>query len=108
MELLCDGEVYDTRVLTAGNSWQYVWKALPAWSAAGKLHNWTLREQAVQYYDGVIWAEGDTFLVRNTYVGKKLPQTGQLWWPVPFLLAVGILLVLIGLICRRGIENEER
>ena len=101
VELLCDGEVYDTRVLTAGNSWQYVWKALPAWSAAGKLHNWTLREQAVQYYDGVIWAEGDTFLVRNTYVGKKLPQTGQLWWPVTGMSAAGLGFMTVGFFLKK-------
>ena len=101
VELLCDGEVYDTRVLTAGNSWQYVWKALPAWSSAGKLHNWTLREQAVQYYDGVIWAEGDTFLVRNTYVGKKLPQTGQLWWPVTGMSAAGLGFMTVGFFLKK-------
>lgn len=34
----------------------------------------------------------------------KLPQTGQLWWPVPILLSSGILLFGIGLILRRN-EN---
>lgn len=27
---------------------------------------------------------------------RRLPQTGQLWWPVPLLVAVGVLLFLIG------------
>jgi hypothetical protein len=26
----------------------------------------------------------------------KLPQTGQLWWPVPILTAVGLILIVIG------------
>ena len=34
--------------------------------------------------------------------GNKLPQTGQLWWPVPVLLAVGLLFVILGLLRRRG------
>lgn len=33
--------------------------------------------------------------------GSKLPQTGQLWWPVPVLIAAGLILIIIG-IARRG------
>lgn len=77
-------------------------------------------EKEMDDYTVTVTREGVTFVVTNTYTGDtpaappgkpaepKLPQTGQLWWPVPVLLAVGLLLVLIGLICRRGIENEER
>lgn len=36
-----------------------------------------------------------------------LPQTSQLWWPVPILSAAGLLLIAIGFICLRGIRNEE-
>ena len=39
--------------------------------------------------------------------GPTLPQTGQLWWPVPVLLAAGLLLVIIGLLRRRGTDHEE-
>ena len=28
---------------------------------------------------------------------RRLPQTGQLWWPVPILLTAGILLFVSGL-----------
>ncbi len=45
--------------------------------------------------------------VTPTPQGPKLPQTGQLWWPVPVLLAAGLLLVSIGLIYRRSNANEE-
>ena len=38
---------------------------------------------------------------------SKLPQTGQLWWPVPVLLSMGLLFILIGLIRRRGYKNEK-
>lgn len=37
----------------------------------------------------------------------KLPQTGQLWWPVPIMLFAGLLLVLMGLMQRRGVHNEK-
>lgn len=35
--------------------------------------------------------------------GEKLPQTGQLWWPVPVLACVGILFIIIGM----GYRREE-
>ena len=37
----------------------------------------------------------------NGVPGNKLPQTGQLWWPVPVLIAAGFLLIIFGLIRRR-------
>ena len=36
-----------------------------------------------------------------------LPQTGQLWWPVPMLAGAGVLLLLAGLIQRRRGEYDE-
>lgn len=35
-----------------------------------------------------------------------LPQTGQLWWPVPLLACAGLALFLVGWL-RRGGRNEE-
>lgn len=32
----------------------------------------------------------------------KLPQTGQLWWPVAVLIASGMVFIIAGLILRRG------
>lgn len=37
---------------------------------------------------------------------NKLPQTGQLWWPVPVLLFSGIVCVLVGVIRRKGGTHE--
>lgn len=45
---------------------------------------------------------------KPTEPSGKLPQTGQLWWPVPILLSVGILLVLIGLFRRKGTPYETK
>lgn len=36
-----------------------------------------------------------------------LPQTGQLWWPVPILLCVGLFCVTFGLLRRRGDDRER-
>ncbi len=37
----------------------------------------------------------------------SLPQTGQLWWPVPLLLALGLACLTAGLLRRRRAGNEE-
>ena len=36
-----------------------------------------------------------------------LPQTGQLWWPVPLLAASGMMLLLLGLIWNRRGRSDE-
>ena len=46
----------------------------------------------------------DELVFTNTYKDPA-PQTGILWWPVPVLLASGLLLVLMGIIRRRKYEN---
>lgn len=40
-------------------------------------------------------------------LGPKLPQTGMLWWPVPALAALGLLLLGAGILYRRREEEEE-
>lgn len=35
-----------------------------------------------------------------------LPQTGQLWWPVPALVCGGLFLILIGVVKRRSHKDE--
>lgn len=36
----------------------------------------------------------------------NLPQTGQLWWPVPLLAVAGMALVMLGLIVNRRNSDE--
>lgn len=50
-------------------------------------------------------SENDTSTVSGSQA--KLPQTGQLWWPVPVLLFAGALLFFIGFITDRLSENDE-
>ena len=112
IQLLRDGEVYDTVVLSAENGWRYSWSKLDAG------HRWSVTEDIPDGYTVTVRREGDAFVVTNTYSGKmpgkptdsggKLPQTGQLWWPVPLLLASGLLLVVLGLIRRRGADHAKQ
>lgn len=115
VSLLRDGKVYETVTLNAGNNWRYEWTALDA------SFSWRVCEDSVpDGYTSTVTQEGVTFIVTNsaenpgqdTPTGPsepeepKLPQTGQLWWPVPVLAAAGLLLVLSGLIIKKRDQNE--
>lgn len=43
----------------------------------------------------------------HTPGGKKLPQTGQLWWPVPVLTCGGLGCIVVGLLRRRRDGDED-
>lgn len=108
IRLMCDGEVYDTITLPEDGKWQHTWKDLDV------NHKWTVTEEKQSgYAKPEITKDGTTFTVTNTCNksgktgGGSLPQTGQLWWPVPMLISVGLLFIIAGVIRRRGIRNEK-
>lgn len=37
-----------------------------------------------------------------------LPQTGQLWWPVPIMIGMGVLLIVIGIMLSRKGRKDPR
>ena len=118
VQLLKDGEVFDTVTLSAANDWRYIWDELDESS------KWTVVEKELEDYTVLVTQEGTTFVVTNTYDegtpenpeqpenpdqpgNPTLPQTGQLWWPVPVLVAGGLLLIVIGVLRRRGNTHEK-
>lgn len=136
VQLLKDGEIWDTVTLDAANNWRYSWEGLDGSS------RWSIVEKEPEGYTVTVTREGVTFVVTNTYREDipdepvtpptepdepasppdgsdgpvpppeqpdvpTLPQTGQLWWPVPLLLAGGLLLIVMGLLRRRGTGHEE-
>ena len=130
VQLLRDGEVYDTVILSEENNWQFSWDELDA------DYDWQVVENVPEGYTVIITRTGITFLVVNTCTPDSpppsepsepsgpsepsepsepsgptepseppdLPQTGQLWWPVPVLFCAGLVLILFGLIRRREEE----
>lgn len=139
VQLLRDGTVYDTVILTEDNNWRYEWPRL----SSG--YRWTVAEKNSGDYDVRVSQEGITFVITNTLqekhpdeetpdgenpstdefpenptstgsgepqeeetivpgipVEEKLPQTGQLWWPVAVLIASGMFFMVVGLFLRRG------
>lgn len=105
-QLYCDGEPYGQPVtLPYQGHWSYTWPEL-----LEAAHNWTVEEEPVAGYTPTVTRKsGWNFLITNTCNHSdaegdtpSLPQTGQLWWPVPLLTLAGLLLVVIGLLIRRG------
>lgn len=107
------GELYDHDVtLNEDNNWTYTWANLPAG------YKWIVYENDVpENYTVSNQVDGNKLILVNTYdepgtpdtptspPGGRVPQTGQLWWPVPFLTIFGIAFFAIGWVRRK---REER
>ncbi len=100
-----DGVEHDVITLPKNGRWEYTWEDLET------RYHWTVEEDKVEgYKDPSITRDGNVFKVVNTIKSSStstptpkptLPQTGQLWWPVPILICFGLLLVIIGMIRRK-------
>ena len=112
IELLRDGKNYEIVKLNTKNNWKYQWSNLSA------DYQWTVVEKGISDDYKVEYSKsGNKVYVINYYKepektnkpnepekpkpsnppkAEKLPQTGQMWWPVPILMVTGILFWLIG------------
>lgn len=107
IQLLHNGKVHEEAVLNRENNWRYCWKNL---SSNG---NWRVVEKEVpENYCTRVEKDGFTYVITNKYwqpettkipasTGGKIPQTGQLWWPVPLLAAGGVLFLFVGIMIKR-------
>ncbi len=107
VQLLENGTVVDTVLLSKENNWEYIWNNLDGGS------RWQVTEAEVpDGYTVAITQEGTVFIMTNTRPSEppKLPQTGMLWWPVPALVCGGLLLIVAGLVVRRrqGDGHEKK
>lgn len=104
--LRSDGIVVDRVVLNSDNQWSNTWENLST------SYTYSVMETSVPSgYKESCTREKDTIVLTNTgnfmdKVKKKdevLSNSGQLWWPVPVLLFVGLVLFGLG----RHLKNEE-
>ena len=71
IELLKDGEIYDTVILSGDGNWRYEWKNLPEFNADGTKIVWRVTEKNLKAYTVEIEQDGITFTVTNTFSSEK-------------------------------------
>lgn len=107
VDLYCDGEQIAAAQLHDGNSWSYTFENLPA------AHEYTVQERDVpRWYKVSYEVVNDVLVVRNTRDETitpvpDIPSTGQLWWPLPILAGLGVLLVITGWYINRKWSQEH-
>lgn len=93
VQLLNEGKVVETAILSEENNWQITYTNMP------KSDAYSIKEISVpKGYTATYSKSESIFTVTNT---PSLVQTGQLVWPIPVLAAVGVLLIGVGFICLR-------
>ena len=106
VHLYCDGQEVDSVVLSERCSWRCEWTEL-----SGE-KEWTISEDYVKDYTVTIRQNGDRYMITNRYdkpapdgfypsPAVTLPQTGLVQWPVIAFGALGLILVLVGLVSLR-------
>lgn len=111
VELYKDNHLYAAALLNKSDNWRYSFNDL------NKDSVWVVKEKDVQAgYTVSVERQNNNFVLTNTKTDisndstptdHTLPQTGLLWWPVPYLLAGGLLIIIIGVLCRRGAADEK-
>ena len=89
------------------SNWQY------SWTDTDPLASWVVLETVPENYQASYFRDGNTFVITNTLQspadadpGTKLPQTGQLWWPVSIFAMTGCALILLGWFRRKESLDE--
>ena len=99
IELLKNNEVIDTIKLSKENDWTYTWLDIE------KSDKYSVQEIDIpDGYTATYKNDGYTFIVTNT---DKLPQTGQLKWPIAILSITGLLFISIGIYNIKRETNEK-
>ena len=117
--------VVDSQILKKENQWSYTWENLSSQVS------WSVVETEVPSgYTVSTSREGNTVVLTNTKTAdsedksestdktgtsgenggnssQKLPQTGQLWWPVPLLMLAGVICLLVGKQLRKSMEEKK-
>ena len=111
VHLLRDGEKFDTVVLDEETNWRHEWVGLD------RAYNWSVAEDVPEKYTVSINLQGTQFIITNTCKEPPptpnpsptppptIPQTGQLWWPIPVLFLTGVALIAVGFAL--GKEDED-
>ena len=97
--LLKNEDVIKTAVLTPDNDWQITFTDMPENDAYS-----VMEENVPEGFTATYEQNGYVFTVTNS---ASLPQTGQIVWPIPFLAAVGLLLMTVGTVLLRRSRSSH-
>lgn len=96
-------KVIDKATLKGDTAWAHTFEGL------SEDKEYYVREKKVEGYE--VKYSGDSengFIITNTYNDEKLPQTGQMWWPIMVLALCGALFILLGIIELGAKKNEKK
>ncbi|MGN0634124.1 MAG: Cna B-type domain-containing protein [Oscillospiraceae bacterium] len=135
VEIYCDDALYESVTLSEDNGWSYSWEGLA--DSEWRVAEVDAPENYLVTYGFDDPAEKTDFVITNTYdvpddsssqpesggtgsgfdtssaidnssqPSSKPPQTGQLWWPVPVLALIGLVMIVLGVrVCSKK-ENDR-
>jgi len=103
VELLNGKQVISSVKLSEENGWAHTFKNLE------KNGKYSVREKKVSNYKVSYGGDSaDGFIITNTYIGNKLPQTGQYWWPIIVIGIAGLGFILLGIYEVAVKKNEKK
>ncbi len=104
IEIYRNGDLFQSVKLSDENEWTYSWTAT-------EYAQWRVKEVKVPAdYSVNYQSDNGKYVIENTFHGvetpivttttappQKLPQTGQLWWPVILMGSCGAVLIVVGM-----------
>lgn len=99
VQLLRDGAVLETAILSNQNNWQMTYPDMPESDAYS-----IVEVNVPKGFTATYQQKGYVFTVTNT---STLAQTGQLTWPIPLLAMTGLFMIAVGVIILRKTRNEN-
>lgn len=99
-----DYDEYKEVKLDASNNWTFTWENLD------NAFDYQVEEKNIsELYDVEIKRDGNTFIITNKYKDNlpHLPQTGQVWWPVPVFLGCGLVLVALSIMINHTKKDKS-
>ena len=102
VELLNGNKAVSSVELSESNGWTHTF------TCVAKNGKYSVREKSVKDYKATYSGDvANGFAVTNSYVGEKLPQTGQYWWPIVIMAIAGFCFVLLG-IYEIGVKKHDK
>lgn len=107
VHLLQNDIVIDSVELNAACGWAHTYAIEVSPAEAGEITtaHYSVEEVAVDGYTASYNGDVENgFVITNSYenAGGKLPQTGQLWWPILLLSVAGAAFVVLGVVEVKG------